>query len=222
MSIRATAYLVLDVHQACWIVNSKADEEDVGFWIGQGAQAVVIFLASRVPKGELDQFILVGHRCLVVFEDCWDVGLFAERKKGEPQRHWPWPSVKSRQWGADWPLESDSPSRQSTDRSFRIPRLRRRRACARSQGAVWSSLQGWRHTGRRWCRRRGRCWDLTTSPGWTGSGSGRPAASRCSRRRRRAGGSAGPSQMPVRGRRRGYPLEMADAGMGREYYKIIG
>ena len=43
------AYLLLHVIKGIRRVDSKADENDVGIRVGQRAETVVIFLASRIP-----------------------------------------------------------------------------------------------------------------------------------------------------------------------------
>lgn len=70
-------YLVHDVFEAVGTVDGEADEEDVGFGVGEGAQAVVFFLAGGIPEGELDHFACWRVRRVgdVVFEDCGDVFL---------------------------------------------------------------------------------------------------------------------------------------------------
>ena len=44
------SYLLLDVVEGVRRVDSEADEDDVGVWVGQRSQTIVIFLASRIPK----------------------------------------------------------------------------------------------------------------------------------------------------------------------------
>lgn len=71
------AYFVHDVFEGVGAVNCEADEEEVCFWIGEGPEAVVLFLSRGVPEGELDCFASGFVLCLgdVVFEDCGDVFL---------------------------------------------------------------------------------------------------------------------------------------------------
>ena len=70
-------YLVHDVFEGVGTVDGEADEEEVGFGVGEGAETVVFFLAGGVPEGELDD--LAGWCMLgvsdVVFEDGGDVFL---------------------------------------------------------------------------------------------------------------------------------------------------
>lgn len=42
-------YLLLNVVQRVGGIDGKADQDDVGVGIGQGAEPVVILLASRIP-----------------------------------------------------------------------------------------------------------------------------------------------------------------------------
>jgi hypothetical protein len=70
-------YLVEDVFERIRTVDGEADEEEVGFGVGEGSEAVVFLLAGRVPEGEFDAFprglvLDVGD---VVFEDGGDVFL---------------------------------------------------------------------------------------------------------------------------------------------------
>jgi len=39
----------LDVGEASGKVDGKDDEDDIGFWVGEGAQTVVFFLPGSVP-----------------------------------------------------------------------------------------------------------------------------------------------------------------------------
>lgn len=70
-------YLVHDVFEGVGTVDGEADEEEVGFGVGEGAQTVVFFLAGCVPEGELDDFargLMLGVGD-VVFEYGGDVFL---------------------------------------------------------------------------------------------------------------------------------------------------
>lgn len=48
------AYLVHDVFERIGAVDGEADEDDVGLWVGQWPQSVVLLLSSRVPERQLD------------------------------------------------------------------------------------------------------------------------------------------------------------------------
>lgn len=43
------AYLLLYIVQRIWRVDGETNENDMGIWIGQRAQTIVIFLACRIP-----------------------------------------------------------------------------------------------------------------------------------------------------------------------------
>lgn len=43
------AYLLLYIVQRIWRVDGETNEDDMGIWIGQRAQTIVIFLACRIP-----------------------------------------------------------------------------------------------------------------------------------------------------------------------------
>lgn len=44
-------YLVHDVFEGVGTVDCEADEEEVGFGVGEWAETVVFFLAGCVPEG---------------------------------------------------------------------------------------------------------------------------------------------------------------------------
>lgn len=48
------AYLLLNVVEGVGGVDGEADQDDVGVGVRKGTETVVIFLASRIPKGQLD------------------------------------------------------------------------------------------------------------------------------------------------------------------------
>ena len=66
------AYLVHHVLERVGAIYGEANENEVGFRVGEGSEAVVFFLACCVPESELDAFAagLVLGLCDVVFEDC--------------------------------------------------------------------------------------------------------------------------------------------------------
>lgn len=74
--------LFLDVIEGIRRVYSEADEDDVGVWITEGPETIVIFLASGIPKGELDVLSVDFHVCDVVLEHCRHVD-FGESSFGE-------------------------------------------------------------------------------------------------------------------------------------------
>ena len=65
----------MDVIEGIRRVDSEADEDDVRVWITEGPETIVIFLASGIPKGELNVLAIDFHVCDVVLEHCWDVDL---------------------------------------------------------------------------------------------------------------------------------------------------
>lgn len=62
------AYLGLDVVEGWWGDDREADEEDVGLWIGEWAETVVIFLSGSIPKSERNWLSIDHHRGGVVVE----------------------------------------------------------------------------------------------------------------------------------------------------------
>jgi hypothetical protein len=58
----------------------------VRFGVGEGAQALVVFLASGIPEGELHGFAVYSTVGDVVFEDGWDVALSKLEKEDTLQR----------------------------------------------------------------------------------------------------------------------------------------
>jgi hypothetical protein len=56
-------------------VDGEADQDDVGVGVGQGAETVVVFLTSRIPKGQLDVLVVDLDVGDVVLEDGGDVDL---------------------------------------------------------------------------------------------------------------------------------------------------
>jgi hypothetical protein len=67
--------LLLNVVKGVRRVNSEADQDDVGVGVGQGAETVVVFLTSRIPKGQLDVLVVDLDVGDVVLEDGGDVDL---------------------------------------------------------------------------------------------------------------------------------------------------
>jgi hypothetical protein len=67
--------LLLDVVERVRRVDSKANQNDMRVRVGQRTEAVVIFLASSIPKGELDVLAINLDIGNVVLEDGGDVDL---------------------------------------------------------------------------------------------------------------------------------------------------
>lgn len=67
--------LLLDVVERVGRVNREADEDHVGIGVGKRAETIVVFLASRIPKGQLNVFAINLNVGDVVFEDGRNVHL---------------------------------------------------------------------------------------------------------------------------------------------------
>lgn len=78
-------YLLLDVVKRVGGVDGEADQDNVGIGVREGAETVVIFLASRIPKGQLDVLAVNLDVGDIVFENGGDVDL-ERREKGELAR----------------------------------------------------------------------------------------------------------------------------------------
>jgi len=50
-------------------INGEADQNDMRIGVGEWAETVVVFLTSRIPKGEFDVFAIDFNVGNVVFED---------------------------------------------------------------------------------------------------------------------------------------------------------
>lgn len=70
-----TAYLLLDVVERVGGVDGEADQDDMRVGIGQRAQTIVVLLASRIPKGQLDVLAIDLDVGDVVLEHGGDVDL---------------------------------------------------------------------------------------------------------------------------------------------------
>jgi hypothetical protein len=85
------AYLIHDVFQRVWTVDCKTNKDDVRLGVGKRAQAVVLLLASGIPKGELDHLACRGMRCVgdVVLKDSGHVFLGGSAMSwgGRRERH---------------------------------------------------------------------------------------------------------------------------------------
>ena len=73
--MRHVSYLLLDVVKRIGRVDGEADEDNVRVGVGERAETVVIFLASGIPKGELDVLAVNLYIGDVVLEDGGDVDL---------------------------------------------------------------------------------------------------------------------------------------------------
>jgi hypothetical protein len=62
--------------------DREADEENIGLWVGQRAETIVIFLTGCIPKPQVDRLPVDHHVRAVVVKDCRDV-LTRERVCGE-------------------------------------------------------------------------------------------------------------------------------------------
>ncbi len=72
---RAESYLLLDVVERVGRVDRKADQDDVRVGVGQRAQPVIILLASRIPKGQLDVLAIDLDIGDIVLKDGGDIDL---------------------------------------------------------------------------------------------------------------------------------------------------
>lgn len=75
MAVRGRIYLLLNVVKGIWRVDSEADQDDVGVWVGQWTETIVILLAGGIPQGQLDVLSINFDVGDVVLEDGWDVDL---------------------------------------------------------------------------------------------------------------------------------------------------
>jgi hypothetical protein len=91
------AYLFLDVVERIGRVDGEADEDNVRVGVGEGAETVVIFLASGIPEGKL--YVLAVHLDIgdVVLENSGDVDLQAACQWMR-MRMWMWMWMGRRQW----------------------------------------------------------------------------------------------------------------------------
>ena len=74
-SARKTAYLLLDVVEGVGRVDREADQDDVRVGVRKGSETVVVFLASRIPQGQLDVLAINLDIGDIVLEDGGDVDL---------------------------------------------------------------------------------------------------------------------------------------------------
>lgn len=67
--------LLLDVVEGVRGIDGEADQDNVGIGVREGAKAIVIFLTSGIPEGELDVLAIDLDVGDVVLEDGGDVDL---------------------------------------------------------------------------------------------------------------------------------------------------
>lgn len=68
-------YLLKNVVQRVRRINGEADQDDVRVGVGERSETVIIFLASRIPKGQLDVLVVNLDVGDVVLENGGDVDL---------------------------------------------------------------------------------------------------------------------------------------------------
>lgn len=64
---------MLHIVERVWRVNGEAYQDDVRLGVGKGPQALVIFLAGRIPQSKLYGLAVHSAVGYVVFEDGWDL-----------------------------------------------------------------------------------------------------------------------------------------------------
>lgn len=68
-------YLLLDVVERVGRVDGEANEDNMRVGVGEGAQTVVIFLASSIPKGQFDVLAIDLYVGNIVLKDGGHVDL---------------------------------------------------------------------------------------------------------------------------------------------------
>jgi hypothetical protein len=68
-------YLLKHIVQRVRGINSEADQDDVRVGVGEGSETVIIFLASRIPQGQLDVLVVNLDVGDVVLENSGDIDL---------------------------------------------------------------------------------------------------------------------------------------------------
>jgi hypothetical protein len=68
-------YLLLNVVERIWRIDSETDENDVGVGVGKWSEAIVILLSCCIPKGQFNVLSIDFDIRDVVFEDGWDIDL---------------------------------------------------------------------------------------------------------------------------------------------------
>ena len=69
---------VLYVFQGIRGLNRKADEDDMGFGVSEGAQTFVVFLASCIPERKLHAFAINPTVCYIILEYGWDLDVVSD------------------------------------------------------------------------------------------------------------------------------------------------
>lgn len=69
-------HLLLDVVERVWRVDGETDQDDVRVGVRQRTETVVIFLTSRIPKGEFNVLAINLDIGDIVLEDGGDVNLY--------------------------------------------------------------------------------------------------------------------------------------------------
>lgn len=69
-------HLLLDVVERVWRVNGETDQDDVGVGVRQRTETVIIFLTSRIPKGEFNVLAINLDIGDIVLENGGDVDLY--------------------------------------------------------------------------------------------------------------------------------------------------
>lgn len=75
LGLAINTYLLLDIVKRIGRVDSKADQDNVRIGVRQGTETIVVFLASRIPKGQLDVLAIDLNVGDVVLENSGDVDL---------------------------------------------------------------------------------------------------------------------------------------------------
>jgi len=68
--------LLLNIVQGVAGINGEADQDDVGVRVREGAETVVIFLASRIPQGELHRLAIDIDLGNVILENSGHIDLW--------------------------------------------------------------------------------------------------------------------------------------------------
>ena len=69
------AYLLLYIVERVGRIHGKTDQDDVGIWIGQRAEAVVIFLTRGIPERQFNVFAIDLNIGDIILEDGGNVDL---------------------------------------------------------------------------------------------------------------------------------------------------
>ena len=69
------AYLLLYIVELVGRIHSKTNQDDVGIWIGQRAEAIVILLTRGIPERQFNVFAIDLNIGDIILEDGGDVEL---------------------------------------------------------------------------------------------------------------------------------------------------